>query len=551
MTTGERIIAEMEALQPHHLAMQPIWRECARLCSPVEASTIAIDRQAPKTIRQVSAHAILCAQRLTTDLLENIMPAAQAWYRYRPIRQMRDRRMLAHWLGESSEGTFELLQQSNFSTEAQTLFNIRHNAGTATVRVTMLTREETLTNEDEDLSNGLAFEVLPTMDVIIAEDRRRRVSKWYILQKMTAEKALAEFGNDCPETIAEQARDPKRAQQEHEFVQAIWRRKASDRKQGTAQQRMPWASCWVHKPTKKAVKESGYPYQPVFTTRWERWNPRSPYGISPAMVALAEVKGINIYEELLSTLAEVTVDPRILIPVEHDGGIDLGAGQYTKVLDMEKAPREWAPAGELDWGMEMLTSKKKTISDIFLNGVFAPLSQIDRQITMYEASQRIRENLGRALPATQMLTQDLIEPLLETVLVWALENGKLTQPPEEAFVITAGGGAKFVFPAVAQTNRMALLQQAQTEGQLAGIMGTLAPLADVAGPAVWDWLKVDEVGRQLAEEANLKTSLIRTPDEAAQVAAQREQAAMQQQALELASKQPDLAMAAAAAGGAA
>jgi hypothetical protein len=550
MTTGERILSELDALTPHHVAMQSLWRECARLCSPVEvASTAAADKAAPKLIRQVSAHAILAAQRLTTDLLENIMPAAQMWFRFKPIRQMRDRRALAHWLGESSEGAFELMQQSNFQTEMQALFNARHNSGTATVRVTMLTREELLTNEDEDLENGLAFEVIPTMDVVISEDRRRRVAKWYITQKLTAEKALAEFGDECPEAIAAEARDPRRSQNEHEFVQAIYKRKASERREGTAQQRMPWASCWVHKTSKKVVKESGYSYQPVFTTRWERWNPRSPYGISPAMIALAEVRGLNIYEELLSTLAEVTVDPRIQVPVEHDGPVDLGPGGVTKVLNAESAPKEWAPAGRLDWGMEMLDAKKKTISDIFLNGVFAPLTAIERQITMYEASQRIRENLGRALPATQMLTSDLIDPLLESVLLWALENGRLDAPPEEAFVATASGQPKFVFPAVAQTNRLAMLQQAQTEGQLAGIMGTLAPLSQVAGPAVWDWLKVDEIGRTLAEEANLKTSLIRTPDEAAQVAAQREQAMLQQQALELAQRQPELAAAAAAAGG--
>ena len=105
------------------------------------------------------------------------------------------------------------------------------------------------------------------------------------------------------------------------------------------------------------------------------------------------------------------------------------------------------------------------------------------------------------------------------------------------------------FPEVVQTNRLAREQSAETEQAIMRIAGTLAPFIEVAGPSIMDAINLDKLPEVLAIEAGLKTELIRKPEERAALQAERAKAQAAQQALELAARQPELAMAAASAVG--
>jgi hypothetical protein len=253
---------------------------------------------------------------------------------------------------------------------------------------------------------------------------------------------------------------------------------------------------------------------------------------------------VNYFEMLLTTLVEVTVEPRVQIPAAHDGPVDLGPGGVTKVLSPDLAPKEWAAAGRVDWGIEFLERKEKRIHEIFLKDVFAQFSMLERQMTAYEISQRLTEKLSRVAPATGLLTSDLFAPMLEALFHWCYTNGRFPEAPSDAWVLDSLGRPTMPFPDVIQTNRLAREQNAQTEQAMMRIMGTLQPIAEVVGPSIYDAINFKELPQTLAIEVGLDPRLINTPEAMAAIEQQRVQQAQQQAALEIATKQPGLAAAA-------
>lgn len=546
MTSAEDLLNERNALATHHSAMKSLWDDAQRLASPVGPEYVINDVTAPRLIRQLSAVAVQDNKDLAAGLMAWVIPEATAWWKWQPARALRKRPGVAQWLHECSEVAHDVLRSSNFYTEAFALMLQRNTTGTATLW--MRTREQS------DLLNGtwtddspLHFECVPAANVMIAEDSRGQVHRWFRTVMFTAVQAMQEFGEDAPEHAKVAASKPSSRETKAEYVHVIYKRPKPEGK--SVQEQMPWASVWVCPKTKRILKTSGYLRQPIFTSRYERWSRQSPYGVSPAVVALGEIRGVNYFEMLLTTLAEVAVEPRIQAPADHDGIIDLGPGGVTRVMDANSAPKEWAPAGELKWGMEFLERKEKRIHEIFLKDVFAQFSMLERQMTAYEISQRQIEKLARVAPATSLLNSDLFNPLLDALFNWCYQTGQFPEAPLDAWVTDSLGRPKMPFPEVVQTNRLSREQSAETEQAVMRLMGVLQPAAAVAGPGVFDPINFDKIARNLAIEMGLKAELVRTPEEEAAVKQQRAQEQAAAVAAEMAVKNPDLALGAAQATG--
>lgn len=533
---------EHQALSTHHAAMRSLWDEATRLASPVGPEYLATDPTAPQVVRQLSAIAVQDNQELASGLMAWILPEVQNWWKWQPAHLLSKRPGVKQWLHECSDIAAKVLRSSNFYTEAFSTMLHRNTTGTCTLW--MRTKEQT------DVINGtwledspLHFEMVNASDVVIAEDAMGRVHKWFRTVTYTAEQAVQEFGDKAPEHAKLANSQPAQKTTKAQYLHCIHRRRKPDGP--SAAESMPWASVWICPKTKTVLKVSGYLRQPIFTTRYSRWSRKSPYGVSPAMVALGEIRGVNYFEMLLTTLAEVTVEPRILVPVDHDGNIDMGPAGKTPVMDQNLAPKEWAPAGEIKWGVEFLNRKENRIHEIFLRDVFAQFSMLERQMTAYEVAQRQIEKLSRIAPATSLLNGDLLQPMLDTLFHWCYQTGQFPEAPMDAWAVDSIGRPKMPFPEVIHTNRLAREQSAQTEQAVMRVMAVMGPAIEVVGPGALDAINFEKLGRNLAIEVGLDPDLIRTPEEESAVKQQRAQQQAQAQAAEVAMRQPELAMAAA------
>lgn len=542
------LLKERDGLSTHHASFRSLWDEARQLASPVGPDYLATDVNTPRMVRQLSAVAVQANRNLAAGLMSWIMPQTQAWWKWEPAKALKDNQNVALWLAECSEVAHDLLRGSNFYDEASMLMLGRNEAGTASLWMRTEEDGDAAAGTWADDSSPITFETCSASDIMVAEDSRGRVHRWFRTISFSAQQAVQEFGDLAPAHAKRDARAAGKESTREDYLHVVYKRRDAEGK--TAVEQMPWASIWICPKEKRVIKSGGYPRQPIFTTRWERWSRKSPYGISPAIIALGEVRGVNYFEMLLTTLAEVAVEPRLQVPVSHDSVIDLGPGGVTKVMDASTAPKEWAVAGELPWGLEMLDRKEKRIQEIFLMDVFAQFAMLERQMTAFEISQRLTEKLSRVAPATNLLTTDLFNPMLESLFHWCYRTGRFPEAPEEAFIPDAMGRYKMPFPAVVQTNRLAREQSAETENAVMRIVGALAPFIEIVGPGILDSINLDRLPHVLAIEAGLKSELIRDPEEIAVIQAERAQAQAQAQALELATKQPELVASAAQAMGA-
>ena len=149
--------------------------------------------------------------------------------------------------------------------------------------------------------------------------------------KLTAEQAVAEFGDKVSERIRLDAVDKPDTM--HEFVHAI-----EPRRNYVAGSQMPKnlpvSSCHIEAASKLLVRESGYHEMPVIVPRWMQL-PRSPYGVGPVSQALPSIMSLN---ELLRMEAVAVGRAAAGVYVAEDDGVQVRVEAVAGVAQPRREP---------------------------------------------------------------------------------------------------------------------------------------------------------------------------------------------------------------------
>jgi hypothetical protein len=177
----------------------------------------------------------------------------------------------------------------------------------------------------------------------------------------------------------------------------------------------------------------------------------------------------------------------------------------------------------------------------------APIAQ-KREMTngLVEALQR--ESLSRISPAMGRLSQEFVEPAMLRIFMILYRAGIFALPPDAAFYYNAAGEKYLIFPRVAQTSRMAQALNSRKVWAYRSAVERVLTLSQLM-PEVMDIYNWDAMHRDLDRGDGMPTEWHRTEDEVMDLRQARAEAQQQQQqqqmALEMATKQPELAMQAA------
>jgi hypothetical protein len=169
--------------------------------------------------------------------------------------------------------------------------------------------------EDDAQTGELQFQQWPVSQCRIAASKPTGiVDTVYRRFKMTAEQAVAEYGDKVSEKIRKNAEEKPDTM--HEFVHAIFPR--TDYSPGAKMARnLPVASVHVECDGKQVVRESGYHEQPFWVPRWMLL-PNSPYAVGPVAAALPHMRQLN---ELLRLEAAGLARAVAGVYVAEDDGI--------------------------------------------------------------------------------------------------------------------------------------------------------------------------------------------------------------------------------------
>lgn len=465
---------------------------------------------------------------LAAGQLNYLTPANDRWFSFDAPEGVKGNGDAAtKWFGQCTEIAMREIAMSNFYLEVHEFYLDRGGFGTAALHCEEGKRT-TLNFSKPDVGTFSVFE----NDEGVVDTIFRRF-------KLTARQAVQKFGlENVGVKIAKCYEDEnsKKMDDKFEFIHAIYPREEDARVSGKFDgPNKPIASVYVCVEDRYVVRNSGYDEMPTQVSRYLKWGD-SAYGYCPAIDALPTVKQVNFIEKNLDALAEIAAFPRVLMPEGMDGEADLRAAGIT-LFDPNQpnaVPKVWGTEGRYDIGKERVETKQKAIEQAFHVDLFRMFAEIDKQMTAYEAMQRVAEKLVQFSPTFARLTTETLNPMLQRIFGILFRAGKFPDPPPEVYVPTAAG-VGLAAPQVVYTSRVALAIKALENRAFIEFMQIIGPVVQLR-PDVLDNFDLDEAARLLATNLALPTKIVRDSDDVAADRAVRAQQAAQAQATEAAPK---------------
>jgi hypothetical protein len=352
----------------------------------------------------------------------------------------------------------------------------------------------------------------------------------------TAEDIVRNFPKEkIPEKVHMQAE--RHSTEKFELIHAIWPNDKVERGR-VDRAGKPWLSAYLLRDGKAMLDEGGFDTWPLTVFRYQVYEP-DPYGWSPAMKAIGDIKLLQSYAKTHIRQAHFALDPVMLTKADgipsmnwRPGGMIQGGLDYAgnPVVRPAMEAANFAPA------MELVAGIKQTINDHFLVTMIQFLVD-SPQMTATQVLQNAREQGILFAPTANLLYGDeALMGMVERELDIASRNGKLPPPPPELVEAAGQDGVKVDVE----------FDSPMTRNQSADAAVAIARTYEFANsvaqydPGVLDNLDHQEALRQMARFQGAPPAIVRPRNEMAAIQAER---ARQQQAQQVVEAIPQLARA--------
>lgn len=197
-----------------------------------------------------------------------------------------------------------------------------------------------------------------------------------------------------------------------------------------------WVSLWIDTDHNYVMEEVGQHIRGYVIPRWQTVS-GSQYAVSPAAVcALPDARLLQAITLILLEAGEKTIDPPMIAQegvVSSDvrmysGGITFVNSEYDERLGEAIRPILTDKTG-LQFGLEMKGQTEMALrSAFFLDKIDLPPSQMTREMTAFEASQRVQSYIRQALPLFEPVEQEYNGQLCEQTNTLLEVNGAFGNP---------------------------------------------------------------------------------------------------------------------------
>lgn len=281
----------------------------------------------------------------------------------------------------------------------------------------------------------------------------------------------------------------------------------------------PWASVYIERDEKHAVRQGGFDRNPYHVPRWAR-HPGESYGRSPAMKMLPAIKLINCIARDTIIAAEMGVRPPIMVPA--NGSMQTpwrtapGSVNYYQMGSRDR-PEVMQTGADASRGMMAIEFYANHIRQGFFNDLLR-LPEQDR-MTALEVSVRSNQKLQVMSPVLSRMIAEMLGPMVFSDFNMMLGGGMFPQAPRSL----QGRTLK-----VEYKSPMAVAQQTSQANNLLQLMGVVAPLIQ-ADPELMREIDGARTLRDLALTMNATSLRFRDSQQVEAERRQERQAALQQQ----------------------
>lgn len=502
---ADAIVRRWDSLKAERATWESHWQEVLELTLPGRADvTVQTAPGAKRSAHLYDSTAGQAAEELAAGLQSAMTPRDRPWLSFR-ARGLDNDRGVRDWLVTARDTLLEEFAASNFYAAVHECFLDLVTVGTAN----LLTEEKPLTRLG---FNGFAFQCVPIAEYVVDEDAQGAVDTVLRRFSLTARQAVQKFGGEAlPEMIQSAARAEREQDRSFDFIHAVF-------PAATARPHA-FASLYVSVEGRRVLRQGGFGELPYHVPRWSK-SARERYGRSPAMLALPDIRTLNLIVRYgLEALPLALYPPWLVKEGTLSGGslrLTPGAQNY-----WDGSPDE-RPT-QMDWRgqVNVEIAKEQEFRARIQRALHADRLRLkdSPQMTATEVIER-RQELARLVgPTVARLEAEFLTPMVERAFLLMNRAHAFGDPPA----------------ALAQASRIDIdyaspLAQAAKLHQLKALSDwyALNTPAIRANPAVLDVLDLDRIARDSADLLGLPPGFLRPPAQVAQLRQARAQ--VQQQA---------------------
>ncbi|OIV46964.1 phage tail protein [Sodalis sp. TME1] len=512
-TTQERLNKQLKQLESERSSFEPHWRELSDFINPSGSRflTSDVNRDNRRNTKIVDPTATLAARTLSSGMMSGITSPARPWFRLATTDpDMMDYGPVKVWLEAVQNRMNDMFNRSNLYQNLPLLYSSLGTYSTGAVAVL------------EDDADILRTVMLPIGSYYLANSARGSVDTCFRKFSMTVRQLVQEFGLENlsagVRAMWESANDESWIDVIHAIYPNVDRNTAK-----LNNKNKPFASVYYEEKGDgdTLLRESGFDEFPILAPRWEV-NGEDVYGSScPGMIALGQVKALQLEQKRKSQLIDKATNPPMVGPSSlKNHRVSLLPGDIT-YIDQFNGQDGFKPAYLLNPNTADLLADiqdtRQVINSAYFVDLFMMLQSINTRSMPVEAVIEMKEEKLLMLgPVLERLNDECLNPLIDRAFSMMVKKNMLPPPPE----VMQGIPLRVEYISV-----MAQAQKSIGLSSLSQTVNFIGQLAQ-AKPDALDKLNVDEAIDVFAAMSGVSSTVI-VPEE--QVQATRQQRAQQQQ----------------------
>ncbi|EPW8715207.1 TPA: phage tail protein [Klebsiella pneumoniae] len=515
-TLKEQLQKQQAQLTNDRSSFDPHWRELSDFINPRGSRFLVTDvnRDDRRNTKIVDPTATMAARTLSSGMMSGITSPARPWFKLAtPDPDMMDYGPVKLWLEVVQRRMNEVFNKSNIYQSLPLLYASLGNYSTGAMAVL---------EDDSDVIRTMMF---PIGSYYMANSARGSVDTCFRKFSMTVRQLVMEFGLNNVSDSVKGMWDSGNYESWIEVIHAVYPNIDRDTAKLNSKNK-PVKSVYyeVGGDSDKLLRESGFDEFPIMAPRWEV-NGEDVYGSScPGMIALGQVKALQLEQKRKSQLIDKATNPPMVGPSSlRNQRVSLLPGDIT-YIDQVTGQEGFKPAYLVNPNTADLLADiqdtRQIINSAYFVDLFMMLQNINTRSMPVEAVIEMKEEKLLMLgPVLERLNDECLNPLIDRTFSIMARKNLLPPPPD----VLQGMPLRIEYISV-----MAQAQKSIGLSSLSSTVGFIGQLAQ-AKPEALDKLNVDQAIDAFAEMSGVSPTVIVPQEQVEQVREQRAQQQQQQQ----------------------
>lgn len=427
LTSKQRYQKRVGAMEQERSSFVTHWQEIGRFVSPRGARFLVTDvNQGKKRFTEVIDNtAFLALRTLSSGMMGGITSPARPWFRLTtPDPDMADYGPVKVWLHTVESRMREIFSRSNLYNALPVMYGSLGAYGTAAMAAL------------EDEKDIVRFYPFPIGSYCLAQDERHQVNTFCRKFRLSVWQTVNQFGID---NVSEGVKNNFKMGNFDVWVDITHVIEPNHNRvigKEDSKNKAYRSVYFENSRDKEFLRESGFDDFPIMAPRWET-DAEDIYGTScPGMIALGDVKGLQLEQRRKVQAIDKIVTPPMVGPSSlKNQPSNLMPGGIT-YIDSPVGNQKFEPAYQvnpyLNHLVEDIREVQTRIKRAFYEDLFLLLAQDFRSgVTAREVEERHEEKMLMLGPVLERLNGDLLDPIIDRTFYLMLRAFLIPEPPEE------------------------------------------------------------------------------------------------------------------------